>query len=131
VFLYVGIGFAVFSAFLLLTFIATSISYKKREIGILRAVGARGGDVFGIFLNESMIIVLISFVISFIGVLIGAFLLNRMLQTEMGVILTLLTVGIRQFALMLGVNVLVAFAATFLPTFSVSRKKPIDTLRTA
>lgn len=37
--LYVGIGFAVFASILLINFISTSIAYKKREIGILRALG--------------------------------------------------------------------------------------------
>jgi ABC-type antimicrobial peptide transport system permease subunit len=35
VFLYIGIGFAVFAMIMLSNFIATSISYKKQEIGIL------------------------------------------------------------------------------------------------
>ena len=46
VFLYIGIGFAVFAMIMLSNFIATSISYKKQEIGILRAIGARSNDVF-------------------------------------------------------------------------------------
>jgi len=49
VFLYIGIGFALFSALMLANFISTSISYKKQEIGILRAIGARSNDVFKIY----------------------------------------------------------------------------------
>ena len=49
---YVGIGFACFASLLLFNYITTSISYKKREIGILRAVGARSSDVFGILLLQ-------------------------------------------------------------------------------
>src|SRR5690606_3379895 len=56
VFLYVGIGFAVFASLLLLNFIGTSVSYKKQEIGILRAIGARGRDVLSIFTKEALII---------------------------------------------------------------------------
>ena len=39
VFLYAGLVIAAFSALLLCNFISISISYKKKEIGILRAVG--------------------------------------------------------------------------------------------
>jgi ABC-type antimicrobial peptide transport system permease subunit len=53
VFVYIGIVFAVFSALLLLNYITTSVSYKKKEIGILRAIGARGLDVVGIFTKEA------------------------------------------------------------------------------
>ena len=45
VFLYIGIGFAVFASLMLSNFISTSIAYKKQEIGILRAIGARSNDV--------------------------------------------------------------------------------------
>ena len=61
VFLYIGIGFAVFAMIMLSNFIATSISYKKQEIGILRAIGARSNDVFRIFFLESFIIAMINF----------------------------------------------------------------------
>ena len=49
VFLYIGLGFALFAAVMLANFIGTSISYKKQEIGILRAIGSRSNDVFRIF----------------------------------------------------------------------------------
>lgn len=129
VFLYVGIGFAVFAALMLFNFISVSISYKKREIGILRAVGARGADVFGIFFNESMIITLINWVLASVATVLGASAINNSLRESGGFSLTLLNVGIRQFALILGVGVLVAFISTFLPVLRISRKRPIDAIR--
>ena len=45
VFLYVGLVLAVFAVLLFSNFISVSISQKRREIGILRAVGARSVDV--------------------------------------------------------------------------------------
>ena len=56
--LYVGLALAVFAGFMLMNFISTSSSYKKREIGVLRAIGARGKDVFSIFFSESFVICL-------------------------------------------------------------------------
>lgn len=129
VFLYVGIGFAVFAALMLFNFISVSISYKKREIGILRAVGARGADVFGIFFNESMIITLINWILASVVTVVGAWLINNSLRNSGGFSLTLLNVGIRQFALILGVGILVAFISTFLPVLKISRKRPIDAIR--
>ena len=129
VFLYVGIGFAVFAALMLFNFISVSISYKKREIGILRAVGARGADVFGIFFNESMLITLINWVLASAATVVGAMLINNSLRVSGGFSLTLLNVGIRQFALILAVGILVAFISTFLPVLRISRKRPIDAIR--
>jgi len=56
VFLYVGLVLAVFAALLFSNFISVSISQKKKEIGILRAIGAKGSDVFKIFFSESTFI---------------------------------------------------------------------------
>lgn len=129
VFLYIGIGFAVFASLLLMNFISTSISYKKREIGILRAVGARGSDVFGIFFNESMIIALINFALATIATVVCCFALNNVFSTELGISITLLSFGIRQVALLFFVAVAAAFIASLLPVMKISRKRPIDAIR--
>ena len=129
VFFYVGIFFAVFAALMMYNFISVSINYKKREIGILRAVGARGSDVFGIFFNESLIITIINFVLSSVATFVAAFVINKAIRSEYNFTLTLLSVGIRQFALILGVGVLVAFIGSFLPVMRIARKRPIDAIQ--
>ena len=128
VFLYVGIGFAVFSALLLMNFISISISYKKKEIGILRALGARGSDVYGIFLNESLIITMINFVVAVIATIGFTILINNLVVQGLGIALTLLSFGIRQVVLLFGVSLLVALVGSFLPTNRISRMKPIDAI---
>lgn len=128
VLLYVGIGFAVFAALLLMNFISTSISYKKREIGILRALGARGSDVFGIFFNESAVIALINFTLATIATFITCGILNNVIITKLGLDLVLLSAGIRQIALIFGVSLLTAFVSSFIPVMKIARKKPIDAI---
>ncbi len=128
IFLYIGIGFAVFSALLLMNFIATSISYKKREIGVLRAVGARSSDVFKIFFSEALIIAAINFILSVIAVIVAIFFANNWMRNS-GINVTLLTFGIRQIILMMLVSVGVALLASFLPVYNIARRKPIDAIR--
>ena len=128
VLLYVGIGFAVFAALLLMNFISTSISYKKREIGILRALGARGSDVFGIFFNESAVIAMINFALATIATFITCGILNNVIITKLGLDLVLLSAGIRQIALIFGVSLLTAFISSFLPVMKIAKKKPIDAI---
>ncbi len=129
VFLYVGIGFAVFSSLLLMNFITLSISYKKREIGILRALGARSKDVFGIFFNESMLIAIINFVIALFATVSIVLYINNYLRGEYGLLITFLNFGIRQIVLMLLISIAIAFISSFLPVNKIARKKPIDAIR--
>ncbi len=128
VFLYVGLGFAVFSSLLLMNFIAISISYKKKEIGILRALGARGSDVYGIFFNESLIITFINYILSLILTLGTVIFINNYMRSDLGFYLQLLNFGFRQIFLLAAVSLLVAVVASFLPTHKISRMKPIDAI---
>lgn len=128
VFLYIGIGFAVFSGLLLMNFISLSIAHKKREIGILRAVGARSSDVYKIFFSESLIIALINYVLAVVATLFIIFYINRWMYSE-GIRITLLTFGIRQAGLMLLISVVVAALASFLPVWKIARKKPVDAIK--
>ncbi len=128
IFLIVGIVFAVFSALLLMNFIATSISYKKREIGVLRAVGARSSDVFKIFFSEALIIALINFILSTAVVIAGIVIANGWMHNN-GINITVLTYGIRQFVLMLVISAGVALLASFLPVYNIARRKPVDAIK--
>lgn len=129
VFLYVGIGFAVFASLMMFNFISVSISYKKREIGILRAVGARSSDVFSIFFHESFLITLINFVLASAAATVAVFFINKALREELNLALTLLTIGVRQYLLIFAVGLLVAFVSSFLPVMKIAKKRPIDAIQ--
>lgn len=129
VFLYIGLGFALFAALMLANFISTSISYKKQEIGILRAIGSRGNDVFRIFFAESFIIAMINFVLSSIGVFAATMIINYVIRHEAGILITILNFGPRQLLLLLAVSLVVAAAASYLPVKRIASKRPIDAIR--
>lgn len=128
VFLWLGLGLAVFSSFLLMNFISTSISYKKREIGILRAVGARSSDVFKIFFSEAFVIAVINFLLATVASLTTVIILNNYMRGQ-GINITLLNFGVVQVAMMFGISVLVAALASFLPVYKIARKKPVDAIK--
>lgn len=129
VFLYVGLGFALFAAIMLSNFIATSISYKKQEIGILRAIGARSHDVFKIFFSESFIIAMINFVLSVIATGVVTSVINGVMRKEVGILITILNFGVRQVALLLVISIAVAVMASFIPVYRIASKKPIEAIR--
>ncbi len=127
IFLYVGIGLAVFAILLFSNFISVSISYKKREIGILRAVGARSFDVFKIFFSESFFISVLCFVLSTFGCLIACNLINIELAEGIGV--SLLVFGPTSFVILLAIAFLTSVISTFLPVYNAAKKKPVDSIR--
>ncbi len=129
VFLWIGVGFAVFASLLLSNFIGTSISYKKQEIGILRAIGSRGNDVFRIFFSESFLIAAINFVLSAIGTGVVTAIINWAIRHETGLLITLLHFGIRQVILLLVVSIVIAAIASFVPVKRIASKRPIDAIR--
>lgn len=128
-FLYVGIFLASFAAVLFATFIASSIAYKKQEIGILRAIGSRSNDVFRIFFSESFIIASVNFLLATIAAAFITLLINTYIREDVGILITVLNFGIRQLALMFAISMAVAFIASFLPVKKIASKKPIDAIR--
>lgn len=128
IFLYIGIGFSVFAALMLSNFIGTSVARKKRDIGILRALGARSNDVYRIFLIESLIIGLINFVISIAATITAIYYINTSLREGVGLKLTIFNFGIRQIALILLISVFVSVVASFLPVHRIAKKKPVDAI---
>lgn len=127
IFLYVGLVLALFAILLFSNFITVSISQKRREIGILRAVGARSFDVFKIFFSESLVIAAICSVFS----IIGSFFVCRILNTELGSALgaSIFVFGIASILIILVIALLTAFIATFLPVYNAAKKKPVESIR--
>lgn len=129
VFLVVGTVFAVFASLLMFNFISMSISNKRKEIGILRAVGARGTDVFKIFFAESGIIMGICLVLSIIGSIVLSIVINNILRTSVGLAVTVFVFGIVSVLMMLALALVVAVISTFLPVYFAARKKPVESIR--
>ncbi len=127
VFLWVGIVLAAFAALLLSNFISVSISQKKREIGILRAVGARGADVFKIFFSESFTIAAICTVISTVASIIVCEVLNAEISATIGS--SLFVFGILSIVMLVAIALLTSVLATFLPVYNAAKKKPVESIR--
>ena len=127
VFLYAGIVLAVFAALLLSNFISISISYKKREIGILRAVGARSFDVFKIFFSESFVITAICVAASTVASLVCCSMINELLISLISA--SLFVFGITSLLVLIVVALITAVVATFLPVWNAAKKKPVESIR--
>ena len=127
IFLILGAVFGVFAALMLLNFISVSISAKKKDIGILRAVGARGSDVFKIFFSEAFIIASICFLLASVG----GFIVCNVINTSMLTIvkMKLLDFGIINVGLVFAVSFGISIIATFFPVYLAAKKSPVESIR--
>lgn len=105
----------------------TSVLERKKEIGIMKAVGARREDILQIFLIESGIIGLIGGIIGSIGGFLIAFAVNlvgRFTGTDIAV-----SFNITILLIALGFSFVLGLIAGFLPAYQASKQQAIDSLR--
>lgn len=130
IFLNTGIALAVFAALLLFNFISASIAQKKKEIGILRAVGARGSDVFKIFFAETLILVVVCLVVSLILSAVLCVAINNIIKNQSAFVsYDLLIFGPLNALIIIAIAAAVAVVGTFVPVFLTARKKPVEAIR--
>ena len=129
VFLYVGLAMALFSVLLFYNFISVSINNKKREIGILRAVGAKRSDVFKIFYSEALVIAAINFVLSVFVTIFVSIRVNASFRSSLGVSFSLMSPNIWTVLMLLGISVFASILSSSLPVAKLANKKPIDAIQ--
>lgn len=128
-FLIVSGVFAVFSIAMMANYISTSIANRHTQIGILRALGTTGKGVLLMFFAESLIIALINIVLSNVITAVCCTILNLFFTNVMNVSIPLASYTMRQFWVIFGLSIAVAFIASLAPILKLSRKKPIETIR--
>ena len=128
VFLIATIAMGVFAMLMLFNFISVSIQAKAKEIGILRAVGARGIDVFKIFITEALFITLLCFALSTIFSALVCGFINKF-TLSMSVSISLLNYGLINVLMSLGMALAVSGISTSMPVIRTSRKSPVESIR--
>ena len=125
---YVSLVLFIFTVFLIGNFIMTSIHYRKKEIGVLRALGARSIDIIKIFLWEGIVMSFISATIASILLVLVTNLLNNVIMAGTNLILTPFILNIRQFVLIYLVVFIVTIISSIIPIIKISKMKPIDAI---
>ena len=125
---WVSLVLFIFTVFLIGNFIMTSIHYRKKEIGVLRALGSRSIDVIKIFLWEGLVMSFISATVSAALLIIVTNLLNSMIMAGTNMILTPFILGIRQFVIIYLIVFIVTIISSIIPIIKISKMKPIDAI---
>ena len=109
----------------------TTVLEKTKEIGIMKAIGARNHDILMIFILNAALIGLVG---GLLGIIFGTFL-SGLLPSLMGTSLPLgrggLTtiVSLNSVLMALSVSVTAGIIAGIIPAYQASRLKPVDALR--
>ena len=128
-FLIAGLVLALFAFLLMFNFISVSITAKKKDIGILRAIGARKLDVYKIFMSESSIIALICFILSTVGTYGLCVLINKILTDGTFLSISILAFGPLSVLCIFCVALFTAVISTVIPVWLYSRKPPVASIR--
>ena len=71
---------------------------------------------------------MINFVLATIATFVTSFIISDTIISKLGIELVLLSTGIRQVLLILGVSLLTAFLSSILPVMKIAKKQPIDAI---
>lgn len=132
------IMYAVIGAILLVasfgiyTAVSNSVTDKRRDIAILRAMGFTGGDVQGIFLIEGLIVGVAGALVGFaIGTALFEALAHAPLTMRGKPLVLPLDRSAQQYLVAGGASMLAAIVAAWLPARKAASVDPVDILRGA
>jgi putative ABC transport system permease protein len=116
-------------AFIILNTFLMNVAERRRQVGILRSLGATRGQVVRLFLREAALLGVAGTVLGAVagwaiaGVLVGG------VERLLGVAVPGLVVGPEPFVLALVLGPLLSVAAAWAPALAASRRPPLEGLR--
>ncbi|WP_232699352.1 ABC transporter ATP-binding protein/permease [Brevibacillus daliensis] len=115
------------SGIMILVVLYISVVERTKEIGILRAVGARKKDIKRIFFSESALLGLFSGLIAVIGAIAISGIGNSILSNSFGAELINLTGQNMLFGI--AVSMIVSIVAGIMPSSKAAKLDPMESLR--
>ncbi len=106
-----------------------SVLERKKEIGILRAVGASKKDIRRVFNAETMIVGLVAGILGILVTLVISLVANIILYNKFE-IKNLSQLPLDVALILIAVSVLLSYIAGLIPASAATRKDPVEALRT-
>lgn len=120
-----GISLVV-SAIMIIVTTYMSVSERTKEIGVLRALGARAKDIRGLFTNEALLMGVISAAFGIATAYIAQFVMNSALYGLIKFNIVQVSLGNVIFAVI--ISLIIALVASFVPSRRAANLNTIDAL---
>lgn len=122
------IVFTLFSFILIMNFMFNSISSRKKDIGILKSLGARNNDIVKIFIIEGLLLSFLSIIFNIIiTYLLFQLLNNTMMQIEYNTI-NPFYINLKLISLSAIYIIISILISSIIPLLKISKMKPIDAI---
>lgn len=115
------------SAIMILTVLYMSVSERTKEIGVLKAIGARRRDIKNIFVSESFLIGLLSAVVGICLSLISFGIFSILFNALLGFVP--LSLRWYYFVIAILLSVLISMLSGLYPSSKASKMDPVESLR--
>lgn len=116
------------SAIMILVVLYISVVERTKEIGILKAIGARRKDIKRIFTAEAFLIGLASGIIGILSAHIFSYIINLFIQDLYGVQVVVITWMYTLFGI--SISILISVIAGLYPASKAAKLDPVESLRT-
>lgn len=115
------------SAIMILTVLYMSVSERTKEIGVLKAIGARKRDIKSIFVSESFLIGLLSAVVGIIMSLISFGIFTIIFNSLLG--FAPLSLRWYYFIIAIALSISISILSGLYPSSKASKMDPVESLR--
>lgn len=126
--LFLAILFGVFAFILIINFIVVSINNNKKQIGILRALGARKMDIFKIYLYEGYLISIVPFILSIIISLLFSTYLNKLINDLLFFDIKLILFTPIVIISLILITFITIFVGVLFTSRKISKLQPVDAI---
>ncbi len=114
------------SAIMIIVVLYISVSERTKEIGILRAIGARKKDIRHLFVSEAFLIGLLSSVLGAGIAGLGQLLVNTLAQPLTHMPIVAITSGYVLFGII--ISIIISLLAALAPSRKAAKLDPIEAL---
>lgn len=114
---------------LVMNLISFSIMNRKKEIGILSAMGATNRDLTKIFLIETFLISAVTFVFNVVAIFVASAIFNKYFSSPINTVASFLRVDIFTFITLIAASFGLLLVAALIPIRKIIKLKPIDAIK--